>query len=350
MNVINRLFTLFYLKISTGLARDRPEKNPWRSLSGQPGALLGGTLGGRSLMDNIEVTWESVKCKRISVSKKARSEIVPDGVDSLRAEDVSENESRIRDDWVWYMEDLKSKKFALVNHNEKVVKVLCALWSSRYHEKGQAKQKRRIKKAWGHYFFKHGVMLTLTFAPKKILRIGAWCDLGYKVRAFIDRVNKWRESRGISKIKGFLHINEDQAGTNYPAPHIVFPGLKYLAPHDVLAKLWGYGFVKVNVGGSIHPANYACKYITKMNGKEFMMGMMWFFNIRTYTFSRVFRYKREDWVNPGWEFLKRGGRKDGQGLEDLEDTVSKLREDEGYIVLNQELLKLWSRCYHYGWG
>ena len=296
-------------------------------------------------MDNIDGTWESVNLKRISASKRVRSEILPDGVDSLKADDLPLTENSICDSWVWYMQGLKSKKFALVNHPEKVVKVLCAIWGSRYHEKGQAKQKRHIKKALGHYFYKHGVMVTLTFDPKKVVRVGAWCDLGYKVRAFIDKLNKWRESKGLSKIKGFLHVNEDQPGSGYPAPHIVFPGLKYLAPHDVISKLWGYGFVKVNVAGSVHPANYACKYITKMKGKDFMMAMMWFFNIRTYTFSRVFKYKREDWVNPGWEFLKRGRSKDGHGLESLEDTVSKLREDEGYFVFNGGLLKLWSRCY-----
>ena len=299
-------------------------------------------------MDNIEVTSESVKAKKISASKMARSEIMPDGVDSLKGEDVGGVENEICDAWVRYMENLRSKKFALVNENEKVVKVRRALWSSRYHVNGQARQKRHIKKALGHYFFKRGVMLTLTFAHKRIVRVGAWSDLGYKVRAFIDRVNKWRESRGLSKIKGFLHVNEDQPGSGYPSPHIVFPGLKYLAPHDVLEKLWGYGFVTVNVAGSVHPANYACKYITKMKGKDFMMAMVWLFSVRTYTFSRVFKYKGEDWVNPGWEFLKRRRRKDGQGLESLEDRVSRLREDEGYFVINGELLKLWSRRFEWG--
>ena len=106
----------------------------------------------------------------------------------------------------------------------------------------------------------------------------------------------------------------------------------------------------MRVGGSVHPANYACKYITKMKGKDFMMAMMWLFSIRTYTFSRVFKYKGENLVNPGWEFLKRGRGKDGQGLEDLEDTVSRLREDEGYVVINGELLRPWSRRFEWGGG
>ena len=134
----------------------------------------------------------------------ARSEILPDGVDSLKREDVAGVENKICDAWVWYVEDLRSKKFALVNHIEKVVRVRRALWSSRYHVKGQARQKGRIKKALGHYFFKGGVLLTLRFDPKRILRVGAWSDLGYKVRAFIDRVNKWRKSGGFQRSKVFF--------------------------------------------------------------------------------------------------------------------------------------------------
>jgi len=289
-------------------------------------------------MSDIDVNSESVKFKKISASKIARSEILPDGVDSLTPEDASRVENEICSAWVWYMESLKAKKFALVNHTEKAVKVLLAVWSSRYHVNGQAKQKRRIKKALGHYFYKWGVMLTLTFDPKKITKIGAWSDLGYKVRGFIDKINKWRESRGLSKIKGFLHVNEDQPGSGYPAPHIVFPGLKYLAPHDVVAKWWGNGFIKVNVGGSVNPAKYACKYITKMEGKDSMMAMMWFFNIRTYTFSRVFKYRGEDRVSNEWEFLHRGKGKSG-GLESLEDVVKRLI-DAGYYIFNIGLIRL----------
>ena len=289
-------------------------------------------------MDNIEVTSESVKPKKLSASRIVRSKILPNGVDSLKSEDLPGIENNICDDWAWYMEELKAKKFALVNHDEKAVKVLLAVWASRYHVNGQAKQKRRIKKALGHYFYKWGVMLTLTFDPKKMTKVGAWSDLGYEVRDFIDKINKWRKARGLSKIKGFLHVNEDQPGSGYPAPHIVFPGLKYLAPHDVVAKLWGNGFIKVNVEGSVNPAKYACKYITKMEGKDSMMAMMWFFNIRTYTFSRVFKYRGEDRASNEWEFLRRGRGKGGR-LESLEDAVKRLM-GAGYYIFNIGLLRL----------
>jgi hypothetical protein len=50
-------------------------------------------------------------------------------------------------------------------------------------------------------------------------------------------------------------------------------------------------------------------------------------------------------ANPGWEFLRREWDKHRQVLEGLEDAVSKLREDCGYFVVNEGLLKLWSRRY-----
>ncbi len=94
----------------------------------------------------------------------------------------------------------------------------------------------------------------------------------------------------------------------------------------------------MNVGGSVHPANYACKHTTKMKGKDSMMAMMWFFNIRTYTFSRVFKYRGEDRAISEWEFLRRGKGKGG-GLESLEDAVKRLM-DAGYYILNNGLLRL----------
>jgi len=94
----------------------------------------------------------------------------------------------------------------------------------------------------------------------------------------------------------------------------------------------------VNVGGSVHPAKYACKYITKMKGKDFMMAMMWFFNIRTYTFSREFKYRGEDRGISEWEFLRRGKGKSG-GLESLEDAIKRLM-DAGYYTFNIGLVRL----------
>jgi hypothetical protein len=136
-------------------------------------------------------------------------------------------------------------------------------------------------------------------------------------------------SRIFSEIFRFFQkslVARGSAGSGYPAPH------------DVLAKLWEYGFIKVNVGGSIHPAKYACKYITKMKGKDFMMAMMWFFNIRTYTFSRAFKYRSEDKASNEWEFLRREKGKDGR-LENLGDAVKRLM-DAGYYIFNIGLLKL----------
>ena len=123
-----------------------------------------------------------------------------------------------------------------------------------------------------------------------------------------------------------LLLHEHQAGSGYPAPH------------DVVEKAWRHGFAKLNVGGSIHPAKYACKYITKMKGKDFMMAMMWFFSIRTYTFSRAFKCRGEDRASNECEFLRRGKGKGG-GLESLEDAIKRLM-DKGYYIFNIGLLRL----------
>jgi hypothetical protein len=268
-------------------------------------------------------------------SQAVKSKILPHRFNLLKPENLQKVEERIFDKWVGYMDGLALKKFALVNHNEKAVKFKKAVWGSRYHERGQWKQKRKIRSALGHYFYKRGVLLTLTFDHKKFSCLWAWSDQGYKVRNFMDRLNKWREGHGLSKIRGFLHVNEDQGKSGYPAPHVVFPGLRYLAPTEVIERPWGYGFIKVNSCGSINPAKYACKYITKMKGKDFMMAMMWWFKVRTYTFSRSFKYKAEDWVNSGWEFLRRNKDED----QSLEDAVSDLRR-LGYYIFNIGLLRL----------
>lgn len=65
-----------------------------------------------------------------------------------------------------------------------------------------------------------------------------------------------------------------------------------------------------------------------VKGKDFMMPMMWFFKVRSYTFPRVFKYSGEDRVSNGLEFLRRGRGK-GEGLESLEDPVKRLM-DAGY--------------------
>lgn len=66
--------------------------------------------------------------------------------------------------------------------------------------------------------------------------------------------------------------------------------------------------------------------------------MMWLFNIRTYTFSRVFKYRGEDRAISEWQFLRRGRGKGG-GLESLEDAIKRLM-DAGYYIFNIGLARL----------
>jgi hypothetical protein len=56
--------------------------------------------------------------------------------------------------------------------------------------------------------------------------------------------------------------------------------------------------------------------------------MIWFFELRTCTFSTGIKYKCEDRMSNGWEFLKRKRGKHGK-LESLEDALRKAM-DAGY--------------------
>jgi len=67
-------------------------------------------------------------------------------------------------------------------------------------------------------------------------------------------------------------------------------------------------------------------------------GKGWDLRFRTYTFSRVFKYRGEDRAISEWEFLRRGKGKGG-GLESLEDAIQRYMGD-GYYIFNIGLVRL----------
>jgi hypothetical protein len=213
------------------------------------------------------------------------------------------------------MEDLFGKLVVLKNRDTKEVIIRRSIQSSRYHPDGQRRLKKKIYNRLSTYPAEGGTLLTLTIADlnnqsgcyEGMDRLIAWKDFGYRVREFMDRVNKSRKARGLKKVKRYIKVLEDQKDRLYPCPHIWFPGLKWLEDIDVLQRLWPYGNVDLKYADSTAPAAYIIKYIAKMNGRDFMQVMIWHFRLRLYTTSRDFVYIYKDEKDSGWRYHFSGG-------------------------------------------
>ena len=230
------------------------------------------------------------------------------------------------------MDQRRKKSYCLVNHEEKNIRKYRGYHSSRYTASGRQKIKRKLQREMGRYWYRGGVMLSVTVDHKSYERMEAMGKMGVWMRRFLDDVNKWRVRHHLPEIKGYLRVLESQPLSDYPAPHVVFPGLNYLVPQKVLEELWGRGRVDVRKVGGFRLASYACKYISKMGNSEKFMSMLSWFNLRLYSFSRAFHYRREDkCINNGYSFLKFPRDKS-------ERAVLAVYKDEGYFVFGESLL------------
>ena len=112
---------------------------------------------------------------------------------------------------------------------------------------------------------------------------------------------------------------------------IASTGLKYLADWEVIRELWGHGNIDINYGGSIKPASYACKYISKMGADNLGLFYMGKYRIKLYTFSRRFQYlpgdKEKGWLCV-WKFP--GGLESADAFIRLECEGYEIEEGEFY--------------------
>lgn len=235
-------------------------------------------------------------------------------IDPFEPEDIHPFENKACDDYSSYRDDRSRETIGLWNSTEKKTCIKTGDDGSRFSEEGRRKIKKKIRQRLGHYPTQGGVLVTPTILGTDttregvtgMSRPGAWWGSGYETRYFMDRVNKWRKRHGLRKIRFYIRVMEDQKGRGYPAPHIWFPGLKWLADLDVLKGLWPYGDVDVKHMDGITPANYICKYITKMEGKDFMLAMMQCFRLRFFSTSRNFKYLPKEKSDNGWRFFGAG--------------------------------------------
>lgn len=160
--------------------------------------------------------------------------------------------------------------------------------SSRYFDDGRNKIKKMILKKIGKNI-SNGVMITLTYDPKKECRSDAWEHVGKHISMFFDWMNMYRKRRLKSKKRlTYFWVIEEQKGTGFPHIHIFFPGLKFVANFYDIKKRWKeYGSVHIGSYKSINVARYITKYIGKMKGFSLLaLSYLWQFRRRIYSFSK----------------------------------------------------------------
>lgn len=184
------------------------------------------------------------------------------------------------------------------------VQVLCPRDQSRYFETGRKRIMARLRRRLGHWFERSGLLLTLTFDPKRIDMDEAWRKVGAMRRTFVNKINLYRARRKMPRRLSYVAVLEQQQN-GYPHVHLVFPGLAYLAPIGWLSDQWAQGPNAVDIRGinrACSPVAYVCKYIAKMTGWQTLtLALCKMYHTRLYSVAHA--YAAEPRREPQWAFL-----------------------------------------------
>jgi hypothetical protein len=175
---------------------------------------------------------------------------------------------------------------------------------SRFFEEGRRRSKANIRRRLGSWYHANGVMLTLTYDPKRIDQDTAWFHLGEHRRVFLNKLNLWRRRHGYERRSlASVVCVEPMKGTGYPHVHIVFPNLRFLAPLAVLGDLWAHGLTQVKYHDNLSPVSYACKYISKMSGwDDLSLAYLSMYHLRVYSISQRYYLPDVPVHDPEWLF------------------------------------------------
>ncbi|MEN8614663.1 hypothetical protein ABFB09_05195 [Dehalogenimonas sp. THU2] len=184
-----------------------------------------------------------------------------------------------------------------LNHKEdpSLMRLMPATCRCRYFDDGRRHISSKINKRLGKFNKVPGLMMTLTYDPKKTTKQDAWAKFGKDTRKFLNSVNQYRKRRGWRRLH-YLWVVEVQEDTGYPHVHIFFPNLKWLAPLSILNGNWSEGRANVSSPKKLttNCAAYISKYLRKMNGwTDLHLAMLWSGRNRMYGFSRGFSPKEE---------------------------------------------------------
>lgn len=259
--------------------------------------------------------------------------------DLLTPEETDLTLLEMADVFIHDMDAKHHKSILLQNPKQKKVCAKRASDDSRYTEAGIEKIKENLHKRLSAYPATFGIMLTLTVAdpPEKQPKyhgkqlVEAWRTINQHGAEFTDELNKYRKRHGLKRVRAYVKVLEIQPGRNYPHLHIYFPGLKYLAPIRYLQKIWPEGNVDIEHTDSTSPSNYVTKYLSKMDGRDFMNLMLYSFALRLFSNSRGLKYAAIIKTDKGWRFLSTGTH---SAIQDQADQYLKA----GYSKVGQELI------------
>lgn len=234
----------------------------------------------------------------------------------LREIETDRKISEYSEGFLYYMDTLHRKIIAITNPEQKKIHTGRASDTSRYTEKGIQKIREKIHQRLAAYPATFGVMLTLTVADDRegqtiyngLHQLEAWERIGRLGRSFIDELNKWRKRHKLSKVRAYVKVLEIQANRGYPHLHIYCPGLKWLAPKEIISRLWTYGETRIEHTDSTAPGDYVNKYLSKVDGKDFMNLMLFTFHLRMFSNSRGLKYSKEIRKKSSWGFFLAGSR------------------------------------------
>lgn len=215
------------------------------------------------------------------------------------------DEEIIVDQFDQWRAGLASKR-VVVRHRTECdrVQVLRPMDQSRYFASGRRRIMARLRRRLGQWFERSGLLLTLTFDPKRIALDEAWRQVGARRRAFVNKINLYRRRRKMPRRLAYVAVLEQQAN-GYPHVHLVFPGLAYLAPIAWLSDQWAQGPNAVDINGATRacsPVAYVCKYISKMSGWETLtLALCKMYRTRLYSVAHA--YAADPPRVPQWAFL-----------------------------------------------
>jgi len=170
--------------------------------------------------------------------------------------------------------------------------------TSRYFEAGRGFIRRKLHKRLPRESIP-GCMLTLTVDPKRYTQLDAYGQIWQQFRLFRARLGSWRKRNGMKQTVQYIAVLE-QTKAGYPHLHVVFPGLKYLAPKGLISSWWAMGSTNIRGPRPCSPIHYACKYISKLKGWDNLsLASIWWTQTRLYSMSVNF-YGFVEKVLSGW--------------------------------------------------